>query len=75
MPFVILPKLCITFGYSSQKNTALVCIQQHLTTIVLLNNLHCIDSTCKVVHLVMVLIGMNCCWKGPEGRVILLYLP
>jgi hypothetical protein len=39
-----------------------------------LNNLQCINNTYKVVHLVMVLIGMNCCWGGFEGQVIMLAL-
>ncbi len=32
------------------------------------NSLHCIKSICKVVHMVMDVIGMNCCWGRPKGR-------
>jgi hypothetical protein len=39
-----------------------------------LNNLHCIDNTYKVIHLIMDLIGLNCCWGGLEGLVILIDL-
>ncbi len=75
-PLVIWPKLCITFGCNSWENMTFVYMQKCLTTtFVLSKNLHCIYNTCKVVHLVMVLIGMNCCWGGPEGQVILLDLP
>ncbi len=75
-PFAIWSKLCITFGYNRRGNTTLIYTQRHLMiTFMFSNNLHCIDSTCKVVHLVMVLIGMNYCWGGPEGRMILLNLP
>ncbi len=74
-PLAIWSKLCITSGCISQENVALVCIQWYLTTtFVFSNNLHCIDNICKVVHLVMVLIGMNCCWGGFEGQVIMLAL-
>jgi hypothetical protein len=74
-PLVIWLKLCITFNCSSQENVALVCTQRHMMiTFVLSNNLHCIDSTCNVVHLVMVLIGMNCRWKGLESQMTLLNL-
>jgi hypothetical protein len=55
-------KPCITFSCNIRKNATLVYTQQRLSiTFVLSNNLHYVDSTCKVVHLVMVLIGMNCC--------------
>jgi hypothetical protein len=41
------------------KNATLVCTQQcRMTTFMLSNSLHCIYSVCKVVHLVMDLIGM-----------------
>jgi hypothetical protein len=69
-PFAILPKLSITFGCNSWENTTLVCTQQHLTTTFMLSNsLHYIDSTCKVVQSIMVLIGMNCCWKGLTSQM------
>ncbi len=69
-PLTILPKLSIIFGYNSNEKAALVCTQQHLTTtFVLSNNLHYRDNTCKVVHLVMVLIGMNCRWKRLASQV------
>jgi hypothetical protein len=72
---VIWPKLCITFGCSCWENAKLICTQQCLTiTFMILNNLHCINNTCKVVHLVIILIRMNCCWKRPEGWTILLNL-
>jgi len=32
------------------------------------NSLHCIESICKVFHMVMDVIGMNCCWGGPKGQ-------
>jgi hypothetical protein len=32
------------------------------------------DNSTKVVHVVMDLVGMNLCWGGPKGRVILLDL-
>jgi hypothetical protein len=64
----IWPKMCITFGCSSWENTTLIYTQQRLmTTFMLLNNLHCINNVYKVVHLVMVLIGMNCWWGGSGG--------
>ncbi len=75
-PLVIWSKLCITFSCNSWENMTLVCTQQHLmTTFMFSNNLHCIDSTYKVVHLVMVMIGMNYCWGGPKAWMILLDLP
>jgi hypothetical protein len=41
------------------KNATLVCTQRcQMITFELSNNLHCIDSVCKVVHLVMDMIGM-----------------
>jgi hypothetical protein len=72
---VIWPKLCITFSCSNRQNATLVNTQQRLTiTFVLSNNLHNINSICKVVHQVMVLIRMNYCWGRLEGWVILLDL-
>jgi hypothetical protein len=57
-----LPKLCITSSCSNWENKAFIYTQRCLiTTFVLSKKLHCIDSTCKVVHLVMVLRGMNYC--------------
>jgi hypothetical protein len=48
------------FNRHNWENTALVYIQQCLrTTFVLSKNLHYINNTYKVVHLVMGLIGMN----------------
>jgi hypothetical protein len=74
-PLAIWLKLCITFGYNSWENVTLIYTQQLLAmTFILSNTLHYINSTYKVVHLVMVLIEMNCCWGGPEGRMILLNL-
>lgn len=52
---------------------ALICTQQLLTTTFMLsNNIHYTNNTCKVVHLIMVLIEMNCCWGGHEGWMIML---
>jgi hypothetical protein len=69
-PLVILSKLSITFDYNNKEKATLVCTQQCLTiTFMLSNNLHYIDNICKVVHLIMVLIGMNCCWKRLAGQV------
>ncbi len=74
-PIAISLKLSITFGCNNWKNMTLVYTQWCLmTTFMLSNSLHYIDSTCKVVHLVMVMIGMNCCWEGLMGQVILLDL-
>jgi len=39
-----------------------------------LDSLHCISNTCKVVQLVMDMIGMNCCWRGCKGWLILIDL-
>jgi hypothetical protein len=75
-PLAIWPKLCITTSCNNQENITLVCKQWRLiTTFVFSKNLHCIDNICKVVHLVMVMIGMNYCWRGLKGEVILLDLP
>ncbi len=64
-PLAIWYKLCITSSYSNWENGALVCTQRHsMIMFVLSNNLHCIDNTCKVVHLVMDPKRMNCCWRG-----------
>jgi hypothetical protein len=74
-PLVIWPKLCITSSCNSRQIATLVSTQQHLTTtLVLSNNLHNINSTCKVVHQGMVLIRLNYCWRRFEGQVILLDL-
>jgi hypothetical protein len=74
-PFIIWLKLSITSSCNSWENATFFCTQQHLIiTFVLSNNLHYIYSTCKVVHLVMVRIGMNYCWIGPVGQMILLNL-
>jgi hypothetical protein len=74
-PLVIWHKLCVTSSCNNWGNVPLVYIQQCPTTMFMLsNNLHCINSTCKVVHLIMDLVGMNCCWRGPKGQVILLNL-
>jgi hypothetical protein len=70
-PLVIYHKSCITSSYSNWENAALVYTQWCLMiTFMLSNNLHCINITCKVVHLVMDLIGMNCCWGRPNGRLV-----
>jgi hypothetical protein len=74
-PLAIWWKLCITSGCSTWENVALVYTQQRLmTTFMFSNNLHCINNTYKVVHLVMVLVGLNCCWRGLKGWMILLDL-
>jgi hypothetical protein len=68
-PLEISSKLSITSSYNSWENVALICTQQQLTiTFMFSNNLHNIDSTCKVAHLVMVLIGMNCYLEGLVGQ-------
>ncbi len=41
---------------------------------VYLNNLYYIDLTCEVVHLAMLLIGMNSYWRRPTYQGILLSL-
>ncbi len=74
-PLIIWLKLCITSNCRSWKTATLICTQQCLTTTFMFsNNLHYIDNIGKVVHLVMVSIGMNCCWGGPKSQVILLNL-
>jgi hypothetical protein len=53
----------------------LVYTQRCLTNMFMFSHsLHCIDSCCKVVHMVMDLIKMNYCWGGPKDRVVLLDL-
>ncbi len=67
-PLAIWSKLCTTFGCNNRENVALVCtLQRLMTTFTFSNNLHCINNICKVVHLVMVLIGMNCYCGRPKG--------
>jgi len=68
-------KLCITSSCNNQEITTLVYTQQRLTSMfVLSNNVHYTYNTCKVFHLVMDSIGMNCCWGRPEGLLIVLNL-
>lgn len=74
-PLIIQQKLCITFDCNSWENMALICTQQcSMITFMLSNNLLCIHSICKVVHLVMDFVRMNCCCKWLEGLVIMLDL-
>jgi hypothetical protein len=75
MPICNLAKIKHNINYNNQKNVALVYTQRHSTTMFMFsNNLHFINNTCKVVHLVMDLIRMNCCWGGHKDQTILLDL-
>jgi hypothetical protein len=73
MPTCNLLKVCITSGCNNWGFMALVSTQWHLMiTFGLSNNLHCINNICEGVQLVVDLIGMNCCWGGHNGFMIML---